>query len=79
MMLPEDMRLRVGRDLFVWLLIDVTGRLDVSSLGALGSPGKGRSRYDPSSRSEPATAFPRTPSAPHAPPRHPKSASRPPQ
>jgi transposase len=47
MMLPEDMRLWVGRDHLVWFLIDVAGGLDVTSLEALGRPGKGRPGYDP--------------------------------
>ncbi len=47
MMLPEDMRLWVGRDHFVWFLIDVTGGLDMTALQALGKPGKGRPGYDP--------------------------------
>jgi transposase len=47
MMLPEDMRLWVGRDHFVWFLIDVIGGLDMAALQALGKPGKGRPGYDP--------------------------------
>jgi transposase len=47
MMLPEDMRLWVGRDHFVWFLIAVAGGLDTSALEALGKPGKGRPGYDP--------------------------------
>ncbi len=47
MMLPEDMRLWVGRDHFVWFLIDVAGGVDPSALEALGKPGKGRPGYDP--------------------------------
>lgn len=47
MMLPEDMRLWVSRDHFVWFLIEVTGRLDTTALQARGRPGKGRPGYDP--------------------------------
>lgn len=47
MMLPEDMRLWVGPDHFVWFLIDVIGGLDLMALEALGKPGKGRPGYDP--------------------------------
>ena len=47
MMLPEDMRLWVGRDHFVWFLIDVIGGLDATALEAAGRPGKGRPGYDP--------------------------------
>ena len=42
MMLPEDMRLWVSRDHFVWFLIDVIGGLDATGLEALGKPGRGR-------------------------------------
>ena len=41
MMLPEDMRLWVGRDHFVWFLIDVTGGLDMTALQALRQAGEG--------------------------------------
>jgi transposase len=47
MMLPEDMRLWVGRDHFAWFLIDVIEGLDTSALECLGKPGKGRPGYDP--------------------------------
>ena len=47
MMLPEDMRLWVGKDHFVWFLIDVVAGLDLTALRALGRPGKGRPGYDP--------------------------------
>lgn len=47
MMLPEDMRLWVGRDHFVWFLIEVVEGLDLSPLEALGKPGLGRPGYDP--------------------------------
>ena len=47
MMLPEDMRLWVGPDHFVWFLIEVIERLDTTALEALGKPGKGRPGYDP--------------------------------
>jgi transposase len=47
MMLPEDMRLWVGSDHFVWVLIDVIDGLDIAALRALGKPGKGRPGYDP--------------------------------
>jgi transposase len=47
MMLPEDMRLWVGRDHFVWFLIDVIEGLDTTALESLGRPGKGRPGYDP--------------------------------
>jgi len=47
MMLPEDMRLWVGPDHFVWFLIEVIGGLDAAALRALGKPGKGRPGYDP--------------------------------
>src|SRR5580698_9214219 len=47
MMLPEDMRLWVGRDHFVWFLIEVSGGLDLAGLEGLGKPGKGRPGYDP--------------------------------
>jgi|HubBroStandDraft_3_1064219.scaffolds.fasta_scaffold42969_1 transposase len=47
MLLPEDMRLWVGRDHFVWFLIDIIDGLDIAALQALGKPGKGRPGYDP--------------------------------
>jgi len=47
MMLPEDMRLWVGKDHLVWFVIDVIGGLDVAGLEGLGKPGKGRPGYDP--------------------------------
>ena len=47
MMLPEDMRLWVGRDHFVWFLIEVIDGLDMTVLQGLGKPGKGRPGYDP--------------------------------
>jgi transposase len=47
MMLPEDMRRWVGRDHFVWFLIDVIEGLDTTALEAHCSPGKGRPGYDP--------------------------------
>jgi transposase len=47
MMLPEDMRLWVGKDHLVWFVIDVVGELDVSGLERLGKPGRGRPGYDP--------------------------------
>jgi transposase len=47
MMLPEDMRLWVGRDHFVLFLIDVIEGLDTTALEAHCSPGKGRPGYDP--------------------------------
>ena len=47
MMLPEDMRLWLGKDHFVWFLIGVIGGLDLTGLRALGKPGKGRPGYDP--------------------------------
>lgn len=47
MMLPEDMRLWVGRDHFVWFLVDVIEGLDTTALEALGKPGKGRPGHDP--------------------------------
>jgi len=47
MMLPEDMRRWVGRDHFVWFVIDVIGGVDMTALQALGKPGKGRPGYDP--------------------------------
>ena len=47
MMLPEDMRLWVGKDHFAWFLIDVTGGLDTTAVQALARPGKGRPGYDP--------------------------------
>jgi transposase len=47
MMLPEDMRLWVGRDHLVWFVIDVIEGLDITALESLGRPGKGRPGYDP--------------------------------
>jgi len=47
MMLPEDMRLWVAKDHFVWFLIEVTGGLDTTAVEALARPGKGRPGYDP--------------------------------
>jgi transposase len=47
MMLPEDMRLWVGKDHLVWFVIEVIGGLDVSGLEGLGKPGRGRPGYDP--------------------------------
>src|SRR5258708_1374662 len=47
MMLPEDMRLGVEPDHFVWFLIDVIGGLDTTALEALGRPGRGRPGYEP--------------------------------
>jgi transposase len=47
MMLPEDMRLWVERDHFVWFLIEVIDGLDASVLEGLGRPGKGRPGYHP--------------------------------
>jgi transposase len=47
MMLPEDMRLWVRRDHFVWFVIDVIEGLDTTALEAHCSPGKGRPGYDP--------------------------------
>jgi transposase len=47
MMLPEDMRLWVGKDHLVWFVVDVIEGLDVTALEALGKPGKGRPGYDP--------------------------------
>jgi transposase len=47
MMLPEDMRLWVGKDHLVWFLIDTIEGLDTSGLEGLGKPGKGRPGYDP--------------------------------
>ena len=47
MMLPEDMRLWVGKDHLVWFLIEVAGGLDTTALESLGKPGKGRPGYDP--------------------------------
>ena len=41
MMLPEDMRLWVGKDHFVWFVIDVIGGLDATALEAHGKPGQG--------------------------------------
>ena len=47
MMLPEDMRLWVGKDHLVWFVIDVIEGLDLAALRSLGKPGKGRPGYDP--------------------------------
>ena len=47
MMLPEDMRLWVGKDHLVWFVIDVAGGLNTTPLEAMGTPGKGRPGYDP--------------------------------
>ena len=47
MMLPEDMRLWVGRDHFVWFVIDVIEGLDTAGLEGLGKPGRGRPGHDP--------------------------------
>jgi transposase len=47
MMLPEDMRLWVGKDHLVWFVIDVVGGLDTAGLEGLGKPGRGRPGYDP--------------------------------
>lgn len=47
MMLPEDMRLWVGKDHLVWFVIDVVGGLDTAGLEGLGRPGRGRPGYDP--------------------------------
>jgi transposase len=47
MLLPEDMRLWVGRDHFVWFLIEVVEGLDTAALEARCRPGKGRPGYDP--------------------------------
>jgi transposase len=47
MMLPEDMRLWVGRDHFVWFLADVVDGLEPAALEELGSAGKGRPGYHP--------------------------------
>jgi transposase len=47
MMLPEDMRLWVEEDHFVWFVIDVIDGLDTSALRSLGRPGKGRPGYHP--------------------------------
>ena len=41
MMLPEDMRLWVGKDHLVWFVIDVVGGLNTTPLEAMGAPGKG--------------------------------------
>ena len=40
MMLPEDMRLWVGRDHFVWFLIEVIEDLDTTALEAHCRPGR---------------------------------------
>jgi transposase len=47
MMLPEDMRLWVGKDHLVWFVIDVVDGLDTAGLERLGKPGRGRPGYDP--------------------------------
>ena len=47
MMLPEDMRLWVGKDHLVWFVIEVIEGLDTAALEGLGRPGKGRPGYDP--------------------------------
>lgn len=47
MMLPEDMRLWVGKDHLVWFVIEVIEGLDTSALEALGKPGLGRPGYHP--------------------------------
>lgn len=47
MMLPEDMRLWVGKDHLVWFVIDVIEGLDATALEALGKPGLGRPGYHP--------------------------------
>jgi len=47
MMLPEDMRFWVGRDHFVWFLIEVIDGLGTTALQSLGRPGRGRPGYDP--------------------------------
>ena len=47
MMLPQDMRLWVGKDHLVWFVIDVIEGLDLAALRSLGKPGKGRPGYDP--------------------------------
>ena len=47
MLLPEDMRLWVGKDHLVWFVIDVVGGLDTAALERLGKPGRGRPGYDP--------------------------------
>lgn len=47
MMLPEDMRLWVGKDHLVWFVIDVVEGLNTTPLEAMGTPGKGRPGYDP--------------------------------
>ena len=47
MMLPEDMRLWVGKDHLVWFVIEVIEGLDTSTLEALGKPGLGRPGYHP--------------------------------
>src|SRR5215469_16326993 len=47
MMLPEDMRLWVGKDHLVWFVIETIEGLDTSALEALGKPGLGRPGYDP--------------------------------
>src|ERR1700748_2162546 len=45
MMLPEDMRLWVGKDHLVWFVIDTIDGLDTTALEAHTSPGKGRPGY----------------------------------
>ena len=47
MMLPEDMRLWVGKDHLVWFVIEVIEGLDTTALEGLGRPGKDRPGYDP--------------------------------
>ena len=47
MMLPEDMRLWVGKDHLVWFVIDVVDGLEMTALEGLGKPGKGRRGHDP--------------------------------
>src|SRR5215469_7947023 len=47
MMLPEDMRLWVGKDHLVWFVIETIEGLDTSALEALGKPGLGRPGYHP--------------------------------
>ena len=42
MMLPEDMRLWVGKDHLVWFVIDVIEGLDTAGLEGLGKPGRAR-------------------------------------
>jgi transposase len=47
MMLPEDMRLWVGKDHLVWFVIDTIDGLDTTALEAHTRPGKGRPGYHP--------------------------------